>query len=194
MGYSRLRGLEIYESAATALPALGTDLEPGEPTSAGAAQRVYAEALDVFSEHTSARAIGPDPDEEQVSLDEISLFDLLKSFRKVLDRYDAAESSLLAIMQDVQAEERYLPREAMNRIAERLELTELTARAHFIRGNLCFPRGDFEGCLREHSRALELAREDLETSVPGPAVGLARDTLERNGWRDGQRIALEAGA
>jgi SSS family solute:Na+ symporter len=38
--------------------------------------------------------------------------------------------------------------------------------------------------------AIGEARSDSEL----PAVGLARETLERNGWRDGQRIALEAGA
>ena len=27
------------------------------------------------------------------------------------------------------------------------------ARVHYLRGNLCFPRGDIEGCLREHGRA-----------------------------------------
>ena len=32
------------------------------------------------------------------------------------------------------------------------------ARVHYLRGNLCFPRGDIEGCLREHGRSLELAR------------------------------------
>ena len=29
---------------------------------------------------------------------------------------------------------------------------------HHLRGNLCFPRGDLDGCLREHEAALEWAR------------------------------------
>ena len=37
---------------------------------------------------------------------------------------------------------------------------------HHLRGNLCFPRGDLDGCLREHEAALEWARRanspDLE--------------------------------
>jgi hypothetical protein len=33
------------------------------------------------------------------------------------------------------------------------------ARVKFIRGNLLFPRGDIDGCFREHARSLELARE-----------------------------------
>jgi hypothetical protein len=41
--------------------------------------------------------------------------------------------------------------------AKRHHLTAEQARIHILRGNLCFPRGDIEGCLREHSIALELA-------------------------------------
>ncbi len=35
------------------------------------------------------------------------------------------------------------------------ELSEI----HHLRGNLYFPRGDFDGCLREHQRALQYARD-----------------------------------
>lgn len=42
-------------------------------------------------------------------------------------------------------------------VALRLQLEE--ARIKFLRGNLFFPRGDIEGCLREHGRSLELARQ-----------------------------------
>jgi NADH:ubiquinone oxidoreductase subunit E len=44
----------------------------------------------------------------------------LSSIDKIIDRYEGAASSLLAIMQDVQDEARYLPRDAMERVAERL--------------------------------------------------------------------------
>jgi NADH-quinone oxidoreductase subunit E len=40
----------------------------------------------------------------------------------IIDSYRAEVSSLLAIMQDVQDEARYLPREAMQRVAERLSI------------------------------------------------------------------------
>ncbi len=40
----------------------------------------------------------------------------------IIGRYDKAPSALLAIMQDVQDEERYLPREAMDRISEKLDI------------------------------------------------------------------------
>jgi tetratricopeptide (TPR) repeat protein len=35
-------------------------------------------------------------------------------------------------------------------VATRLSLLGEAARAHFLHGNLLFPRGDLEGCLREH--------------------------------------------
>ncbi|MBL8894550.1 MAG: AAA family ATPase [Rhizobiales bacterium] len=45
------------------------------------------------------------------------------------------------------------------------------ARLRFLRGNLYFPRGDIDGCVREHTRSLELAREaesvELETAALG---------------------------
>ncbi|MBL8907765.1 MAG: AAA family ATPase, partial [Rhizobiales bacterium] len=44
-------------------------------------------------------------------------------------------------------------------VAVALELKSDEARLRFLRGNLYFPRGDIDGCVREHSRSLELARE-----------------------------------
>jgi len=46
----------------------------------------------------------------------------MSSIDTIIDRYDKAPSALLAIMQDVQDQERYLPREAMDRIAEQLQV------------------------------------------------------------------------
>jgi tetratricopeptide (TPR) repeat protein len=45
------------------------------------------------------------------------------------------------------------------------------ARIHFLRGNLCFPRGDLEGCLREHGIALELARRAGTVELEAMARG-----------------------
>jgi len=55
--------------------------------------------------------------------------------------------------------------------AERLGLGIEAARAHFLRGNVLFPRGDIEGCLREHGRALELAREAGSPELEAAALG-----------------------
>ncbi|SAL44044.1 adenylate/guanylate cyclase [Caballeronia arvi] len=45
------------------------------------------------------------------------------------------------------------------------------ARIHFLRGNLCFPRGDIDGCVREHGRSLALAREARDPEQEAAALG-----------------------
>lgn len=45
------------------------------------------------------------------------------------------------------------------------------ARIAFLRGNLCFPRGDVEGCLREHSKSLRLAQEIEAPELMVAALG-----------------------
>jgi tetratricopeptide (TPR) repeat protein len=55
--------------------------------------------------------------------------------------------------------------------AARQHLVAEQARIHFLRGNLCFPRGDLEGCLREHGLALELARSAGAAELEAMALG-----------------------
>lgn len=43
-------------------------------------------------------------------------------------------------------------------VTVREHLTAEEARLRFLRGNLLFPRGDIDGCFREHARSLDLAR------------------------------------
>ncbi|MDR5743779.1 adenylate/guanylate cyclase domain-containing protein [Caballeronia sp. LZ029] len=45
------------------------------------------------------------------------------------------------------------------------------ARIHFLRGNLCFPRGDIDGCVREHGQSLALAREADDPEQEAAALG-----------------------
>ena len=45
------------------------------------------------------------------------------------------------------------------------------ARVHYLRGNLCFPRGDIAGCLREHGRGLDLARRAREPELEAATLG-----------------------
>jgi tetratricopeptide (TPR) repeat protein len=52
----------------------------------------------------------------------------------------------------------------LNLIAER-------ARIHFLRGNLCFPRGDIEGCLSEHQKSLLCARQAKVPELEAEALG-----------------------
>jgi class 3 adenylate cyclase/tetratricopeptide (TPR) repeat protein len=56
-------------------------------------------------------------------------------------------------------------------VAAQYHLLTEQARIHFLRGNLCFPRGDIEGCLREHGIALELARRAGATELEAMALG-----------------------
>ncbi|MBP0590277.1 AAA family ATPase [Paraburkholderia sp. LEh10] len=55
--------------------------------------------------------------------------------------------------------------------AAALDLRHEEARVHFLRGNLCFPRGDSDGCVREHARSLALAREVHDHEQEAAALG-----------------------
>ena len=55
--------------------------------------------------------------------------------------------------------------------ATRLGLADVLARAHFLAGNLCFPRGDIEGCLRHHGRSLDFARASGSAQHEAAALG-----------------------
>jgi len=61
--------------------------------------------------------------------------------------------------------------DAAEAVAQRLGLTAEQARAHYLRGNVLFPRGDTEGCLREHGLALELARQAGSAELEAAALG-----------------------
>ncbi|HSF95118.1 MAG TPA: adenylate/guanylate cyclase domain-containing protein [Thermohalobaculum sp.] len=56
-------------------------------------------------------------------------------------------------------------------LAERLDLPAEAARAYYIRGNLSFPGGDIDGCLRAHGMALELARKAGSAELEAAALG-----------------------
>jgi class 3 adenylate cyclase/tetratricopeptide (TPR) repeat protein len=50
-------------------------------------------------------------------------------------------------------------------------LLEERARIHYIKGNLFFPRGNIEGCLKEHTESLQLAREVGAVELEAAALG-----------------------
>lgn len=79
----------------------------------------------------------------------------LASVKRVTDDLDEAFADLRA----AEAEAR-----AHGLIPER-------ARIHFMRGNLYFPRGDWEACLREHGAALEAARHAGLVELEAMATG-----------------------
>jgi NADH-quinone oxidoreductase subunit E len=66
-----------------------------------------------------------------------------KSLDAILERYDRNPAQLIPILQDVQTEENYLPREALEQIAEKLgiPLVRIYAVATFYKAFSLKPRG-----------------------------------------------------
>jgi len=70
----------------------------------------------------------------------------LKKVDQIIDKYNAEKSSLIGIFQDIQAEWRYLPREAIARVVERLgiPITQAYMVATFYKSFSLVPRGEHE--------------------------------------------------
>jgi NADH-quinone oxidoreductase subunit E len=70
----------------------------------------------------------------------------LKRVDEIIDKYNAEKSSLIGIFQDIQAEFRYLPQEAISRVVERLSipLTQAYMVATFYKSFSLVPRGEHE--------------------------------------------------
>ena len=64
----------------------------------------------------------------------------------VIERYEGRESSILAILQDIQAKEKYLPKETLEHLGERLHipLSKIYRIATFFRAFSLMPRGRHE--------------------------------------------------
>src|SRR3990172_6727333 len=67
----------------------------------------------------------------------------------ILERYGRRESAILAILQDVQAKEKYLPKEALEYFGEKLHipLNKIYRIATFYRALSLTPRGRHEVCV-----------------------------------------------
>jgi len=69
----------------------------------------------------------------------------------VIDRYEGKESSILAILQDIQAKEKYLPKETLELVGERLHMpiNKIYRIATFYRAFSLTPRGlhEIQVCL-----------------------------------------------
>ena len=67
----------------------------------------------------------------------------LASVDKIVAGYDAQPSALLAILQDIQKQQNWLPREALERVAEKLSVpvTRVYGMATFFRAFSLKPRG-----------------------------------------------------
>lgn len=67
----------------------------------------------------------------------------------IIERYGAKESSILAILQDVQTKEKYLPKEALEHVGARLNIpvNKVYRIATFYRAFSLTPRGRHEVCV-----------------------------------------------
>jgi len=111
----------------------------------------------------------------------------MNSIDAIIDRYEKAPSALLAIMQDVQDQERYLPREAMDRIAEQLQvpIARVYQMATFFESFHLEPRGKHictvcmgTAChVRGAKRLVEELERDLDI-LSGQTTGDLMFTIE----------------
>ncbi len=64
---------------------------------------------------------------------------------EIIERYPAERASILAILEDIQAEYKYLPRDALEMVAERLrvKLSEVYQLATFYKAFSLTPKGDY---------------------------------------------------
>ena len=70
----------------------------------------------------------------------------LKRVDEIIDKYHAEKNWLIGIFQDIQQEYRYLPKEAIGRVATRLDipLTQAYMVATFYKSFSLVPRGEHE--------------------------------------------------
>ena len=105
----------------------------------------------------------------------------------IIESYGADKSSLLAILQDIQGEEHWLPREAMTRVCERVgvSLSHVYRLATFFQAFSLEPRGKHicTVCMGTacHVRGAPMLVDKLERDLEVPAGGTTEDleyTLE----------------
>jgi len=101
----------------------------------------------------------------------------------IIDSYGAEPASLLAIMQDVQDAENYLPREAVDQIAKRLAvpISRIYSMATFFESFHLEPRGKHicTVCMGTacHVRGAQRLVEQLERDLAVPSGGTTADML-----------------
>jgi NADH-quinone oxidoreductase subunit E len=75
--------------------------------------------------------------------DALSEANMKNKVKEILDTYQSDRSQLISILQDIQAEYHYLPREALVQVAEAMEIpmTQVYSVATFFRSFSLMPRG-----------------------------------------------------
>ena len=114
--------------------------------------------------------------------------DILHDIGDMTSALGAFETALTAAMTNAERCRAWIGRATVKRIIDDLDgawadldsaaaaatadgLLREEARIHFLRGNLCFPRGEIDGCVREHERSLALAREVHDHEQEAAALG-----------------------
>ena len=105
----------------------------------------------------------------------------------IIDRYEGRESSILAILQDIQAKEKYLPKETLEHVGERLRipLNKIYRMATFYRAFSLTPRGlhEIQVCLGTacHVRGAQRIADQINLELgirPGETTRDQNFTLE----------------
>src|SRR3972149_11707675 len=105
----------------------------------------------------------------------------------IIDRYEGRESSILAVLQDIQAKEKYLPKETLEHVGERLRipLNKIYRMATFYRAFSLTPRGlhEIQVCLGTacHVRGAQRIADQINLELgirPGETTRDQNFTLE----------------
>ncbi|NWF93799.1 MAG: NAD(P)H-dependent oxidoreductase subunit E [Syntrophaceae bacterium] len=105
----------------------------------------------------------------------------------IIERYGRKESSILSILQDIQTREKYLPREALEYVGEKLQipLNKIYRIATFYRALSLMPRGRHEVCVCMgtacHVRGAQRVLDQLKLELgiaPGETTKDLNFTLE----------------
>jgi tetratricopeptide (TPR) repeat protein len=89
-----------------------------------------------------------------------------------------------------QLEEALVHLQEAQSIAEAPHQPEELSRVHSLRGNLLFPRGEFEACFAEHQESLRLAREAMRPELEAMALGGLGDAEYMRGRMASARTRL----
>jgi class 3 adenylate cyclase/tetratricopeptide (TPR) repeat protein len=111
-------------------------------------------------------AIGPTPDSALRTERETALHIALVAALRILDRYDEALKSL----------------DSAQALAIRRDSTQDLGLIHYHRGNILFPLGDVDGCLREHEKARQCAHLSGSAEIEARALGGLGDAYYQRGW------------
>ena len=110
-------------------------------------------------------------------------YDLAEAIESIVNKYEAKQTALIMILQDIQKHYRYLPVEALKLVAKKMELpvAQIFGVATFYRSFSLKPKGKHHICVCTgtacHVRQASVIVDRLETSL-GIKPGLTTDDRE----------------